>query len=153
MNWTAQNVVYGRDFVKTLIAALKVAPDDPLINTAKVRLSQDPTFNPSPDSTVAGLDANEATFSGYSAGGLALTVGVPVNLTTLIIGATTPTLFVVATATPVVGNDIYGWWIDDGTNVIAGEKFPAGGAASMNLVGDFIQLDVSVGVSLYQAVR
>lgn len=151
MNWTAQNVVYGRTFANAVMAALLAAPVDPLIDTGKIRLSQDPAYNPTPDSTVAGLEAYEADYSGYAAGGIAMVVSAPINASQNVQGTMSSVLFKATTATPFVQNSVYGWWVDDGTNVILAEAFPGGTIALFGAINDFLQLDVVTPFGLLQA--
>lgn len=150
MNWTAQNVVYGRTFVNTILAAFAAAPLAELIDTAKIRLSQNPAFAPDPDSAIADLTPTEADYSGYTAGGIAMVVSAPLNLGTDVQGTMSSVLFKATTATPFVSNTVYGWWIDDGTNLICGEAFPGGVNALFGSINDFLQLDVVTPLPLYQ---
>lgn len=150
MNWTAKNVIFGRSFVNTILAAMATDPGVELIDTALVRLSTNPSFAPTPDSTVAGLEALEADYSGYASGGIALVVGAPLNLAPTTQGVMTPVTFLAAPADPFIVNSVYGWWIDDGTNVIVAEAFPVGTIASFSSPGDFLQLDVVLPLRLYQ---
>lgn len=150
MNWTAQNVVYGRAFVNTLLAAMKTDPGVALIATAKIRLNKSPVYNPTPDSTIAELSADEADYSGYAAGGIAMVVSDPLNLGDYIQGTMSSVLFKATTASPFVQNSCYGWWIDDGANVIAAEVFPTGTVALFGAVNDFLQLDVVTPLPLLQ---
>jgi hypothetical protein len=149
--YASKSVVFGTAFAKTVLAALKTAPANPLINTGKVRLSHDPAFNPIPASTVAALVAQEASFSGYTAGGIAVALSAPLNLTTQVDGVLTSALFLAVTASPFVADVAYGWWIDDGTNVIAGEAFAGGVNVGFNGPGDFLDLEVFLPYVLHQA--
>ena len=149
-SYTSQALVFGRAFMNTIMAAFAARPAGPLVAAgAKIRLSQDPTFNPTPNSNVAGLSTNEATFSGYTAGGNAVTLSGPVNASPTCQGELASTLFVATAST--VTNNVYGYWIDDGVNVIVGERFAGGGIASFNTSGDFLDLQIVLPGQLLQA--
>ncbi len=145
------NIVYGQAFANTLLAAMKTAPTNPLINAGKLRLSHDPAFNPTSSSTISALAAQECDFSGYTAGGVTFTLTTGIDLSAAAQGATTYALFEAATATPFVSDTAYGYWIDDGTNVIAAERFANGGSAAFNAVGAFLGLTVFLPVQMTQA--
>lgn len=142
MHYTARSVVYGRDFMNTVLDVLKNISATALITLGKLRLSKLSTYQPTADSTIAGLAADEADFSGYPAGGLAFVVGVPVILAPNLLAVQTPTTFTAATAVPFVPNTVYGWWLDDGANVVAAEAFPSPVVAEFDAVGKYLQLDV-----------
>ena len=150
-DYTAQNVVFGRDFLNTVLAALKTRPAAELIATGKVRLSQDPGFNPTPGSAIADFSPGEADYSGYAAGGIAYTVPDPVNLSATIQGLTVTVVFKAGTASPFVANSCTGWWLDDGSNVIMAERFANNGQAQFQSPGDFLALDTRLPMSLMQA--
>lgn len=141
---------YGRAFANTILAALKTAPADPLIDAAKLRLSQDPAYNPTPSATIAALEAQEADYSGYTAGGYAVVVPNPVNLSGSAQGVFLSQLLTATTATPFVDNVLYGWWVDDGANVIAYGRFNQDNPPGMGQPGDFIDLGVSLCMMLNQ---
>lgn len=149
-SYQSRNVVLGRAFAATILDALAAAPLAELIDTGKIRLSKDSSFNPTPDSTRAALATNEADFSGYTAGGYACVLSANVRLGVNIVGKTAPALPICATATPLVVCNVYGYWVDDGTNVIVAEKFPEGMVAGFNAVGDYLDLLVAFPVMLLQ---
>jgi hypothetical protein len=136
--------------MNAVIAAFKTVPGAALIVAGKVRLSQDPSFAPTPDSTIAGLAANEADYSGYAAGGIAAVLSAPVNLSNNAQGTIISATFTAVSATPFVPNQVYGWWLDDGTNFIAGERFVNNGQAPFGAVGDFLALIVLLPGQLLQ---
>jgi hypothetical protein len=148
--YTAQQVTVGLTFADELLTALTTRPAAAIIAAGKIRLSQDPAFNPTPQSTVAALAANEATYSGYAAGGIALVLTVGLNLSPSIVGAVASALFVASGGGPFVSNNVYGYWVDDGTNLVVGEKFAGGGIASFGAPGDFLDLNVAVPLALGQ---
>jgi hypothetical protein len=147
--YTSNRVVFGQAFANTLLAALNAIPGAKLINAAKLRLSQLNGFNPTPQSTIASLAANEATFTGYTPGGYAFAATPVQNLSPNAQGTVTA---VVASATgSTTGNTIYGYWIDDGTNFIMGEAFPVGQSVQFANAGDFLEVIVEIPVQLRQA--
>jgi len=85
-SWSAVNVGYGLTFLNTVAAAFKADPGAALVVTGKIRLSKAVGFNPTKDSTRAELAADEADYSGYTAGGIAVSMSDPVNLGTNTIG-------------------------------------------------------------------
>jgi hypothetical protein len=141
-NYTSQDVTYGTVFAQSVLAAFSTAPANPLIHTGKLRLSQDPAFNPQPNSTVAGLAANEATYTGYTAGGVAVALSGGLLPSPNLAGALQTELFTAAGGGTFVPNNVTGWWIDDGTNVIAGERFAGGAVCNFAEVGDYLVLTV-----------
>jgi hypothetical protein len=138
--YASQQVVYGTAFLDTIIAALKTVPAAALINGAKVRLNTNLAYNPQPGDSITTNTANEANYSGYTAGGIAVVLGTPVNLSPTCQGTIFNATFTAATASPFVPNVCYGYWVDDGTNVIMGEKFAAGTSYSFGSPGDFLEL-------------
>jgi len=151
-NYQTQELVYGSAFMDTVIEALVTRPAGALVVTGKVRLSKDPAFDPAPGSVITDFTTHEADYSGYAAGGIAVALSAPLNVTTTIRGALTSALFVAATASPFVPNNVYGYWLDDGTNVIAGERFAGGGVASFGAPGDFLDLEAMLPFGLLQGV-
>jgi hypothetical protein len=137
-------VVYGTTFLNTVLAAFKTVASAALIATAKVRLSHNPSFVPNPGATITGLAAEECNYSGYAAGGVALVVGSPVNLSTSCQGAVTGLQFLATAASPFVSDNAYGYWVDDGTNVILQEAFPGGMAVPFGAPGDFLELILEI---------
>jgi len=133
---------YGRAFIDTVLAAYKTVPGGALIVSPKLRLSKDPAFNPQPGSLIADLTPQEADFSGYTAGGYALVLSAPVNLSGSVEGVLSSATAISVPAGPFVSNNLYGYWIDDGTNMICGEAFGGAGPIPIGLAGDFAQVDV-----------
>lgn len=139
-NWITKSVVYGQSFLLTVVSALKTVPGGALVVAGKLRLSKDPAFNPTSASTISALAANEADYSGYASGGIAVVLTTGLLVGTVGVGAEAPAVFVAATATPFVPATVYGYWVDDGTNVIAAEAFGGGQSALFGAVGDFLAL-------------
>lgn len=151
MDYQTQSVVYGRDFLRTVLAAFKTDPGAALVATAKLRFSTDPLFNPTGDSVLADLEAAEADFTGYTAGGYTVTLSAPVNLSPTILGTEQFVLAVAADPTPpdlFNPNTVYGYWIDDGTNMILAEKFAGGVSAEIGQPGDHIGLTYSTPLTM-----
>ncbi len=140
--WNSQNVVYGAAFVETVLAAYKALTAVALVASGKIRLSKLPGFNPQPGATVASLEANEADFTGYTGGGYTCTLSAQVNVGVNIVGLTAAALPIAGTADPQVQNVIYGWWLDDGTNMVAAEAFPTGTTFAFNSPGDYLDLEI-----------
>jgi hypothetical protein len=145
---TSNVVTFGKDFAKTIVTAWKTNPAAALIVGAKIRLSQDPAFAPTPLSDPADLETQECDFSGYTAGGYTPVLSAPLNLSTTQVGLDTEALAVAAAATPFVDNQCYGWWIDDGTNLIAGEAFGDAGPVAFASPGDFLALTIFLPLAL-----
>jgi hypothetical protein len=149
--YTSLQPVFGMDFVNTVLAAYKTVPGGALIVGGKVRLSQDPAFAPTPASLIADLAAQEANFSGYTAGGYAAVLSAPVVITPFIQGVLIPALAIAAVASPFVPNDVTGYWLDDGTNVIMAERFADLGIAAFGAPADFLSLLLVLPFNLLQA--
>jgi len=77
-------------------------------------------YTPTVNSDLAALVAIEADFDGYAAKTLTMTLGY-VDGTSVPYAQSQLLSFVKAAGVTV--NDVTGWWIDDGTNVIAAGKF------------------------------
>lgn len=150
-SFTSQQVTFGKAFLNSVVAAWKTVASAALIATAKVRLSNNPGLVINPGLTIAELAANECAYSGYTAGGLALVVGAPANLSPTCQGAVTGLQFLAASASPFVPDTAYGYWVDDGTNFIAGEAFPGGVGFSFGAAGDFLELVLELPLQSTQA--
>jgi hypothetical protein len=150
-SYQAQLVTFGRAFMNTVMAALKTVPAGPLVTTAKLRLFNGPSFTPTPGMEIADLVAIECAYSGYVAGGVAVVLTAPVNLTATAQGVLFTTLFEATAATPFVPDVAWGWWIDDGTNVVAAEKFGNGFSAGFAAPGSFLNLTAVLPGQLNQA--
>jgi hypothetical protein len=139
-SYVAQNVQYSRAFMNTVMSAFKTVPGGALVATGKLRLFNSSTFTPTPGMVLADLTAIETLYSGYTAGGIAVVLSAPVNLGTQSQGVLFTTLFEAVTATPFVADVSYGWWIDDGTNVVAAERFAAGASFGFGSPGAYLVL-------------
>lgn len=148
--YTSRNVVFGDVFANAWVLALKTVPGAALLAAGKLRLSKDPSFNPNSKTTLAELEANECDFSGYPAGGIAVSLTTGLDLTPQIQGAITSGTFVAATATPFVSGTAYGYWIDDGTDMAMAEKFASPFNAPFAEVGAFLVLNAAIPLGLLQ---
>jgi hypothetical protein len=151
--YTSLNVIFGRAFLNTVVAAWKTTSSGPLIASPKVRLAINPAFLPTPSSTISDLATDEADFSGYPSGGSSITLGAAVNLGVNIQGCVQPASFIASTGTPFVSNTVYGYWLDDGTNVILAEAFPPGISFTFGSPGDFLELVVAIPANAIQAAQ
>jgi hypothetical protein len=150
--YTSQSVVYGRTFMNGLLKTMKTVPGAALLATGKLRLSKDPSFAPTPATTLAELEANECDFSGYPAGGIAVSLTTDLNETPQIQGILTRGVFAATTATPFVPGSALGYWIDDGTDMAIGERFADEGTASFANVGDFLVLNAVLPGRMLQSL-
>jgi len=150
--YVTKTPVYGKAFMDTVLGAMKTLPGAALIVGAKVRLSKDPGFSPSPQSTIAALAASECDFTGYPAGGDAVAVGTLHNLSPNSDGFIQDALFSGSGGPPFTGGSAYGYWIDDGTNVIMGEAFGSAGPINITVAGDYIELDLRLPLRFEQPV-
>jgi hypothetical protein len=150
--YVSQSPTYGRTFLASVIAALSARPAGALLTNGKLRLSKDPGFNPTENSHIADLTGGECDFSGYTAGGYTVTLGATLNVSGSALGAPDDILAVATTATPQVGNSIYGYWIDDGTNIVMFEVF-AGGPIPVAIAGDYCEVDLRVPLRFNQPVQ
>ena len=150
MQFLTKSVVFGQVFANQVLAGMAVLPSTALLATSKLRLSNDPNFNPTPLSTVASLAANEAVFTGYTAGGVAVALVQALNLSTQIQGAGQVKVFVAVAGTPFVPDTLTGWWIDDGTVLQVASAFGASGPYAIGSPGDFLELLALLPVNLLQ---
>lgn len=151
VTYAAQRVVIGQGAANALLACLSVRPAAQLLATGKVRLSKDPLYNPQPGTLLAALTAQEANYSGYTAGGIAVALNGPINLSGNAQGYVQSVLFSAAVGAPFVPNNVTGWWIDDGTLLWYGERFANNLVASFATPGDYLELVVITPEQLFQA--
>lgn len=151
--YNSQQVVFGTAFLNTIMAALKTVPMAALVVGAKMRLNTNPAFNPQPSDTIADNTANEADYSGYAAGGIAVVLSAPVNLSPTCQGVVSSGLFLATTATPFVPSVAYGYWVDDGTNIIIAEKFGGGTNFPFASAGDFLDLIINLPAQAIQLTQ
>lgn len=115
---------------------------------SKVRLFK-ADWSPSIFSLPADFAANEATYSGYPAGGLTVATWSeplydPAGGASIMSGLLN---FAVVTASPIVGNTIGGWWLLDST----GDLFQYGTFGVqpvLSQVGDGIPLSIKINVPM-----
>jgi hypothetical protein len=149
--WNSKNVVFGQAWVNTVLAAYKTLPTTALIlATAKIRLNNSPTFNPQPSMTPAINAATECAYSGYTAGGILAVQSAPVALSPNVNGEVISALFEATVVTPFVPDMAYGYWIDDGTNVILAEAFGGSNIAPFGAPFQFLQLNILLPFYFFQ---
>jgi len=104
-----------------------------------------------PDTTKAELDAIEVAFSGYTTGGVALTMlTAPVNAGTNRLGLVGNGTWVAVTATPFVSANIGGWYLYDTTyGLLAAELFGQANNVQIAQVGDYLDLFAGLVINLY----
>ncbi len=151
MHHTAKNIVFGRAFMHTVMGYMGTGLAVDLIDGGFVRLSQDPDFALGANTLIADLTAGEADYSGYVAGGIAFVPSAGVNVSSNVVGIQTPVTFAATVVDPFVQNTVYGWWLDDGTNFVAGERFVLPLVYEFLLPLDYLQLDVVLPFGLVVA--
>lgn len=135
------NVVLSRAFVDALLLAVRPAStEDHLIVSPKIALLNDDPLTITPDTTKAQLDAHEAVFSGYTAGGQAVTLGaIPVRPSSVIQALAGNVSWVGPTVDPFVQGGVKGWYLYDTTfGLICSGQF----SESVNIAtpGDYLDL-------------
>jgi hypothetical protein len=149
--YQSQQLTFGTAFLNTLIAALKTTASGPLIDTGKLRLITQAAWVPTPGATIAALEAAEATFTGYTAGGIAVVLSTAVNLSPTCQGCLCSGMFTASAVVVAPAGSITGYWIDDGTNVIVMEAFAGGQVLTFANPGDFLDLNVAIPAQARQA--
>lgn len=135
------SVIRSKAWLNKMLAALKTRPAAALFATAKLRLLKDRVLSLSENTTKADLEAHEADYTDYPAGGATVTPPDPVNYNVLGQGWAAGEVFNITTSPVVTGNDIAGYWVDDGTDPVVMEYFPQGADVSMQAPGDWLELD------------
>jgi hypothetical protein len=146
----AQRIVLGRGITQALLDALSTVPTAALAATPKMRLSHDPAFAPISTSLPSELAAEEAMYTGYTAGGLAVLFGTPLNLSPSIQGITASITFEVGATAPTTPDSIYGYWIETTTELVCAEAFPTGLVFGMAAPGDYLTIVCAFALGLYQ---
>jgi len=139
MSWTTTVMQWGRFVLSAIVAAFSARPAAALLPTVNVRLLSTNTVALNADSTVSALAAQEVAYSGYAAVTISTWTTVRTANGESAIGSA---LFTATTATPFVPGTAVGYWLDDGTNFIGGEYFPAGVSAAFAYVGAYLALEV-----------
>lgn len=145
-------VTRSRAWLNTLLLTLKTVPADPLFDTAKLRLLKDRTLTLNQNTTVAELEAHEADYDDYVAGGITVTPPSAVNFNSLSQGWVFSHLFSVVDPAPTIGNDIQGYWIDDGVSPVIMEYFAVGQGVPMQAQGDWLELEVADALNFLQGL-
>lgn len=149
MYYEAQNLIYARSFADAWLDAFSTIPTAKLIAAPTVRLLMGALPAITPDTTLAALEALEANFSGYGADTITLTV--PAQPSTKVEGAIGSATFIAATASPFVSSNVSGYFLTDGTNLVAAEAFPNGQVFPIAAAGQFLTINVVLPNNLYQA--
>lgn len=135
-------VVIGTAYMDTLVAAQGTRAAAALIVAPKVRLYGASPYNPQVGDAIADLTPSEMAFSGYPTGGVAPTFTGPVRLSPSCQGLVGSVVFE-ATGSPVTTpGTAYGFWVDDGTNVLWQEPFAGAFTAPFAIAGDFLVLNL-----------
>jgi hypothetical protein len=140
--YESKSIVYGRAFLIEMLGAIPARPATALVAAGKLRLSQDPSFNPTTDSSLASLVSGEANYTGYTPGGYAVTFGGPVSVDSQTDGLLVAQTFLAGGPFVSPSNAVTGWWIDDGTIMVAGERFANGQTAAFGSATDWLDLTV-----------
>lgn len=147
---TLDQPVLSRAAMNLLLLAIRPASaTDHLIIAPKLGLFGPSEIVLTPDTTKAALDAIEVVFTGYTAGGAAVTFQTTTVRTGLGKQCTLSTnnVWVVGTADPLVTAEVSGWYLYDTTyGLICSEKF--GTAVSMANTGDFLDLFAGLPIRL-----
>lgn len=147
MRWAAQKVVLAKRIADLLLGTLSARPAGALLTAPKLHLSKDAAFAVIPTSSSVTLALQEADFSGYAAGGVAVVFVGPVNMGSQADGLIMDNVFLRTLGTPDIGESVYGWWIDDAAGFVCGEAF--GQPLALDLVEDFLDLLIAVPINLY----
>lgn len=145
------NPVYSRAFLERVAAAYKTDPAAALVVTPQLHLIKDESFEPDPSRSAADYAAVEADFTDYAAS--AITLSAPVNLGPDVVGPTANNSFLITTDPVVTENTIYGYWIEDATEVICGEMFAEGQEVTMGSPGDQLVVISALPIQAWQSVE
>lgn len=132
--------LYSQEWIERVLAAELVAPVSELVDTPEVHLIKQAGFVPTKDTDAAGFAAVEANFTDYAAKALTLTGPRDVGPDGRANGGVVNWLEV--TDPIVVGNRIYGYWIEDAVGVVMSEMFSDEDQIDMNVVGASLILEV-----------
>jgi len=150
MYFQAKNIVWRRGIVAAMLGALPARPAAEIAPTPQLHLFTGALI-PDPDTLLAAFDAEEATFTGYTAVTLPAWVG-PVNILSQVIALISSGDFVVGTPVTISEN-VTGCYVDYGTGTdwLIAERFPS--PFPMATPGDFLQVDLAAGLPLLLAVQ
>lgn len=144
------NPVVSRAFAELLLDA--IAPgstEGHLIVSPKLALLKTNVVAITPETILSELNAEQADFSGYTTGGAAVTLTAPgvVRGGASVAMLAGNVVWKLTTATPLVTNNIRGWYLYDTTfGLIAGEYFSE--QVVLGSVGDYLDLLAGVPVLL-----
>lgn len=148
MDYTSADVHVCDVLLSDILAGFAAIPTAAFGATGKLRLSTDTNFTASDTVLPAELADFEADYTGYTAGGVSVVWTSIVNPATSGKAIRFDHLF---TATePVapavfVPNTVFGWWIDDGSVVLAMERLSLPAGAGLGVPGDYLALGVLLG--------
>lgn len=134
--WKTQRATYSRALVRALLAALSVAPDDPLFATPKIALWVDgPAIGPDFDPA----DYTPPTFNGYAAA--AITLSAPVNIGGTDLARIGSVNFVATSGGPI-DDSCNGYMVVDTTLAVGYmiERFAS--PINFGAIGDFLDMDL-----------
>jgi hypothetical protein len=148
VQYTSQHVVLGSSFSTVIVNSFTTVQTAAPLTSGKVRLTTDPSFNPTPGNVIADFTPHEAAFPGYPTGGIATTAGSAVNLSPTCKGYICPVTFTLSGSPG--GPAITGYWIDNGLWVVTAERFAAGLVVPLANGGDFLELLIEIPLQEYQ---
>lgn len=141
------NVVLSRAFLNALLLAVRPgSTEDHLIVNPKIALLNEDPLSITPDTTLEQLEEHEAAFSGYTAGGSAVTLGaVPVRPSNVVQALAGNVAWVGPVADPFISGGVKGWYLyDDTFGLICSGQF----SESVNITGQGSYLDLFAGLPL-----
>lgn len=144
------NVIMSREFVNALLLAVRPASaEDHLLVAPKIGLITSDPLSLGPDTTLAELEAIQAAFSGYTAGGQAITLGaIPIRAKFDAVALAGNVAWVGSETDPFVSASIGGWYLHDTTyGLVCACQFAQ--PVLIASPGDYLDLFVGLPVKLY----
>lgn len=140
MNRQSVSPAWRSLFLDDFLAALSTRPAGALLTTPMVKLLKS-VVTIRDDTAIADLAAAEANFSGYVAQALPTLAG-PINPIPQCRGLLASVDFILASASPLVTNVIYGYYIDHGAGAdwVMAELFA--NPVNLAVVGDAVALQL-----------
>ncbi len=138
-------------FLDAFLAALSARPAGALLTAPMVHLLKQPVTIRD-DTVVGDFTLQECNFSGYAAAVLPTLVG-PINPLYQSRGLTAGLDFILATASPLVTNAVYGYWIDHnaGADWVLAELFAD--PVQLAHVGDYVALGIVLPLASVEAAQ
>lgn len=146
----SQAPVYTQDYLRRVADAYKTNPAAALLPTPAIGLIKDSGFNPNPATTLAEATAAECDFTDYARKTPTLSDGV--NLGVSIEGVTGTGTYTITTDPVVTDNTVLGYFVTDGTIVVAAELFGDGQSVEMAEPGDQLLVVMQLPLMSYQSV-